>query len=294
MVMPDPAPSGKHALLNSTNPVFMDIIEGLFLTPSGNYFLHRKLKKVGNLVHAALQSLPESHQKRLFVEIGCGKATDLFHLRPQLASHADEWSIVGIDADPTSLHLCELKQQFNEARDVQFQACDITGRLPFDDHSVDFLYCSEVIEHLADPDLLIAEFARVLKKPGGLLLLTTPNEPNVFQRTYWSARRRQALKDQMESLKQESRQVNVGEQNAFILGHVSLRTIDEWNRALKKAGFSMVSQKRGAISYGATRFYDNEWVLGVRFLLEGLLDLLPVGWVYNFSDQLIGLYRLDH
>jgi SAM-dependent methyltransferase len=36
------------------------------------------------------------------------------------------------------------------------------------------VYAAEVIEHLTDPDLLVDECARVLR-PGGKLLLTTPN-----------------------------------------------------------------------------------------------------------------------
>ena len=53
------------------------------------------------------------------------------------------------------------------------------GRLmPFDDARYDAALCIEVLEHAADPRLLLAEIARVLK-PGATLLLTVP----------WSARR---------------------------------------------------------------------------------------------------------
>lgn len=51
------------------------------------------------------------------------------------------------------------------------------GAMPFSDQSFDGVLCIEVLEHVEDPQLLIAEMARVLKK-GGTLLLTVP----------WSAR----------------------------------------------------------------------------------------------------------
>jgi SAM-dependent methyltransferase len=51
---------------------------------------------------------------------------------------------------------------------------DANQRLPFDDHSFDLIWCSEVIEHLEDPAFALAELRRVTK-PGGLLVLTTPN-----------------------------------------------------------------------------------------------------------------------
>jgi SAM-dependent methyltransferase len=46
---------------------------------------------------------------------------------------------------------------------------------PFADASVDFIACCEVIEHLdIDPMFMLAEINRICR-PGGLLLLTTPN-----------------------------------------------------------------------------------------------------------------------
>jgi SAM-dependent methyltransferase len=51
---------------------------------------------------------------------------------------------------------------------------DANQRLPFDDSSFDLIWCSEVIEHLVDPAFAMSELRRVTK-PGGLLVLTTPN-----------------------------------------------------------------------------------------------------------------------
>lgn len=46
---------------------------------------------------------------------------------------------------------------------------------PFEDSSTDFILCGEVIEHMdVDPMFMLAECNRILK-PGGTLLITTPN-----------------------------------------------------------------------------------------------------------------------
>jgi len=50
--------------------------------------------------------------------------------------------------------------------------CDITS-IPQPDASFDAVLCSEVFEHLPDPIKAIAEFSRLLK-PGGKLILTAP------------------------------------------------------------------------------------------------------------------------
>lgn len=46
--------------------------------------------------------------------------------------------------------------------------------MPFKKNTFDLIVCSEVIEHVPDPEKAITELYRVLK-PGGTLVLTTPN-----------------------------------------------------------------------------------------------------------------------
>lgn len=56
------------------------------------------------------------------------------------------------------------------------QAIDVQGRgteLPFIDQAFDLVFCTEVMEHVAEPKRMLQEIHRVLK-PGGYLILTTP------------------------------------------------------------------------------------------------------------------------
>jgi ubiquinone/menaquinone biosynthesis C-methylase UbiE len=52
------------------------------------------------------------------------------------------------------------------------------GQLPFEDDSFDLVVCLETIEHVADGPAVIAEFRRVLR-PEGVLLVSSPN-PGVY------------------------------------------------------------------------------------------------------------------
>jgi SAM-dependent methyltransferase len=51
---------------------------------------------------------------------------------------------------------------------------DLLRRLPYDDASFDVVLLIEVIEHLENHRIALGELARILK-PGGVLILTTPN-----------------------------------------------------------------------------------------------------------------------
>ncbi len=64
---------------------------------------------------------------------------------------------------------CDIEKAFDKCIIV-----DANKQLPFDDESFDVIWCSEVIEHLADPVFTVNEFRRVLKH-GGRMVLTTPN-----------------------------------------------------------------------------------------------------------------------
>ena len=56
---------------------------------------------------------------------------------------------------------------------TRFEVADLR-RLPFGDGEFDLIVSFETIEHVPDPETVLDELARVLK-PGGLLLVSTPN-----------------------------------------------------------------------------------------------------------------------
>ena len=73
--------------------------------------------------------------------------------------------------------------------------CDLDkNSLPYESNSVDEVYCAHVLEHLDRPELLIAEFYRVLK-PGALLHIIVPHysHPNshvCVHKNYWGINNR--------------------------------------------------------------------------------------------------------
>ncbi len=80
-------------------------------------------------------------------------------------------SVIGIDTD---------EQAAAEARAVceQVLVGDVeTMELPFPDESFDVVLCGDLIEHLRNPERFLSR-VRPLLRPGGRLVLTTPNVAN--------------------------------------------------------------------------------------------------------------------
>jgi 2-polyprenyl-3-methyl-5-hydroxy-6-metoxy-1,4-benzoquinol methylase len=76
---------------------------------------------------------------------------------------------------------CDLQPGEFKAPGIECMGCDLDEGLPFPDESFDCAVCIEAIEHLRDRYAFLAECARVLK-PGGTLVLTTPNILNLAAR----------------------------------------------------------------------------------------------------------------
>jgi len=73
--------------------------------------------------------------------------------------------------DISSVALKKFRQRLPGREAVK---CNLNQSLPFSEKKYDLVFASEVIEHLHDPLFFATECYRILK-PGGMLLLSTPN-----------------------------------------------------------------------------------------------------------------------
>ena len=81
-------------------------------------------------------------------------------------------SVEGVDISPQAIE--HARQRYGHLENAGFSVADCTS-LPFEDNEFDRVVSFETLEHLADHDQLLAEFRRVLK-PDGCLILSSPDK----------------------------------------------------------------------------------------------------------------------
>lgn len=261
-----------------------------------DYFWRRKRRETMELLtRNASKIFQESEPEYNIVDVGTGYGEDLFLLYENLEKKlGSKMRLVGVDGNAEAVDRCNQTAAAKyPPKLMQFVLHDITSNLPFEDHEIDFIYCSEVIEHLVSPETLLSEFRRTLKK-NAYLLLTTMNQPNIFELQYW--RNLLHLKDRVnhEALMQDYKVFEVNGKPVKVYGHISLRTIAQWESSLKALGFHRVDVGRGAIRYDLPgSLAKNALARKTVDFLEALFDIFPRQITRKLSCQLIGLYQLQ-
>ena len=88
------------------------------------------------------------------------------------------WLNGELDDPAWDYHAADL---YSEGKEVQLKKADLNIPLPYEDGSFDYVACLEGLEHAENYHHVLREFARILK-PGGKLLISTPNPLNVKSR----------------------------------------------------------------------------------------------------------------
>ena len=137
------------------------------LDPSENVIYQRHLiayKEAAKLVSGTV------------LEVGSGEGYGIMELAPK----ADHY--IAVDKYNTDIS-DELKKENN----ITFIQAEVPPLKGIEDKSVDFVVTFQVIEHINDDEMFLQEIHRVLK-PGGKLILTTPNSMMSLTRNPWHTR----------------------------------------------------------------------------------------------------------
>ncbi|NTV52188.1 MAG: class I SAM-dependent methyltransferase [Candidatus Firestonebacteria bacterium] len=117
-------------------------------------FQESRLKKAAQLI--------SSLRAGAMLDIGCSTGTWALYWKNL------GWTVTGVDVNPSAVDAAV-------KNGVTARCCDLNAApLPFSDATFDLIFAGEVIEHIVDTDFFLKELTRCVK-PGGHVLLTTPN-----------------------------------------------------------------------------------------------------------------------
>tara|TARA_B100001758_G_C18411428_1_gene616033 strand:- start:517 stop:1293 length:777 start_codon:yes stop_codon:yes gene_type:complete len=137
------------------------------LDPSENVIFQRHLiayKEAAKMVRGAV------------LEIGSGEGYGISELSPI----SDKF--IAVDK-----YSSDIPKKLKEKYDITFIQAEVPPLTLVDTETLDFVVTFQVIEHIKDDKLFLSEIKRVLK-PGGKLILTTPNSLMSLTRSPWHIR----------------------------------------------------------------------------------------------------------
>jgi ubiquinone/menaquinone biosynthesis C-methylase UbiE len=118
-----------------------------------------------------------------WLDAGCGSGTLARYLVESGAR------VLGVDAAEEMITLArELSSQDVATPQLRFEHIATIARLPLPDQSLDGILCSSVLEYVPDPAACLAEFARVLR-PGGLLVVSVANRNSLVRKAQLATHR---------------------------------------------------------------------------------------------------------
>ena len=110
------------------------------------------------------------------LEVGSGEGYGIMELAPITEKY------IAVDKYDT-----QISDKLNEENDITFIKTEVPPLKGIDNDSVDFVVTFQVIEHIQNDELFLKEINRVLK-PGGKLIMTTPNIKMSLTRNPWHIR----------------------------------------------------------------------------------------------------------
>lgn len=153
----------------------------------------------------------------------------------------------------------DLFPEFFQEKRVRCEFADLSETIPMGNQQADWVIFQEGIEHLPDQLKALKEMNRILK-PGGHMILTTPNFSNLRSRVSHLLMESESLRvlppNEIDSVwfsKKDSGRMYYG--HIFSIGIQRLRIL------AKLAGFDIVQVHPARVNWSSVFFYLNYWHL---------------------------------
>jgi len=184
---------------------------------SGNLADSLRIKRMTGIIN---QLNPKESN---ILDIGCHDGTFL-----SLVKNRDN-NFYGLDANDWAV-----SESKKKGFDIQQFFFDDKTKLPFENEFFDVVIAGEIIEHIYDTDFFLAEIRRLLK-PGGKLLISTPNIASLGRRFFLLLGR-----DPL---------TEISPNEAGSVGHIRYFTKKSLVRLLKKHNFKLLEEKSDCVNF---------------------------------------------
>jgi len=166
---------------------------------------------------------------RSIIDIGCGRG----FLLQQLLARDPSLTAYGVE-------LSSMLAREARAAGIDVFEQNVEAGIPLPDNSIDVAVLGEVIEHVFDPDACVEEMRRILR-PGGTLIVTTPNLASWLNRLLVLFGVQPVFTETSTRKKYGHWLAALGQGKSTTQGHLKLFTLGALREMLDDLGFDVVS-----------------------------------------------------
>lgn len=203
--------------------------------------------KKNELIGKVEELLKREKAKGKLLDVGAGDG-DLAFCAKQAG-----FDVTAIDLD---------KERFKHHSGIEFKSVDLNSLpFPFEENSFDFVVCLEVLEHLENPQEILREFRRILKKQGTLIAST----PNILS---LKSRLRFLFEGSYEYFREPSLEQLKDPKSSNLNIHITPLRVHELEYMLHKNGFEMKKACTSAFYSGLRFLFLFRWICKLQMFLK--------------------------
>lgn len=249
-------------------------------SPSVDYAWRKTKLLLQSEAESKITQLLTTHNLVSICDIGCGNGALLI----RLAQKFPQVQFAGFELSLPFVNYGRQAAKFKNLANISFTQLDIEIQdIP---QKFNIIICSEVLEHLHQPQTAINKIYQALN-PGGYFLLSTPNSQNLIKypflplKKYFSQNQEASLKSKI-TQHEEKFLLAETEQHLHVFSHSELKPI------LVQAGFTIYRIPRSTTFFGGDLIDNHSLVFSFILIFDSLCDLLnlhQVGWDCIFFCQ---------
>jgi ubiquinone/menaquinone biosynthesis C-methylase UbiE len=254
---------------------------------SNRYMNWKRCDSIIKFFRREFKNLNKKEKPTRVLDIGCGDGWMVYRLEAEF-NKKYRLEFTGVDISGFDIDFALQRKEYFQYKDCNFQVMDARD-LKFSDQEFDIIISSELIEHILEPYEAVKEAYRVLKK-GGIFVLTTPHKGGGLLARFLKLIRVKPNTDaedpahnfiknnEISKTRLSSNQGTTGGG----LGHVSVKSPQEWLEIFKEQGFKIISVKgTGGFLFGCPQLDKHRILFAFTIILDVFLEKLPFSHLWT-------------